>query len=156
MGDLPRWKIKSSFIVMGDLPTWKMQRWSHCNGWTTKVKNGLIVMSDLPRWKITWRKDLAKEVLTGWLDRAGKLGVSWLQRWPEDSSWWQCWSSHFFEIFLMVEFISCSSRSRVKAMILSVHNLAGLHWGFSYNKSKIYVQCFEVRWHACILTWFEI
>jgi hypothetical protein len=27
---------------------------------------------------------------------------------------------------------------------------------FSCNNSKTSVQCFEVKWHACILTWFGI
>jgi hypothetical protein len=50
--------------------------------------------------------------------KVGKLGASWLHGWPGDSSWWQGWSSHFFEIFLIVRFISSSSRSRVTTMIL--------------------------------------
>jgi hypothetical protein len=41
-----------------------------------------------------------------------------LQGWPGDSSWWQGWSSHFFEIFLIIGFISSSSCSRVTTMIL--------------------------------------
>jgi hypothetical protein len=86
-----------------------------------------------------------------------------LQGWPEDSLWWQGWSSHFFAIFLTVGFIWSSSHSSVTTMILYYYqlndslfvlNLAGFHWGFSCNKSKMYVQCFEVRCHVCILTWF--
>jgi hypothetical protein len=39
--------------------------------------------------------------------------ASWLQGWLEDSSWWQGWSPHFFEIFLLVGFISFFSHSRI-------------------------------------------
>jgi hypothetical protein len=46
-----------------------------------------------------------------------------LQGWLEDSSWWQGWSSHFFEIFLTVGFISSSSRSKVTTMILCYYQL---------------------------------
>jgi hypothetical protein len=37
-----------------------------------------------------------------------------------------------------------------------VPNLDELHWGFFLQQNKKYMQCFNVRWHACILTWFEI
>jgi hypothetical protein len=59
-----------------------------------------------------------------------------LQGWPKDSSWWQGWSSYFFEIFLMVGFILFSSCSWVKNVIFCyyilndsffVPILAGLH-----------------------------
>jgi hypothetical protein len=56
-------------------------------------------------------------------DKVGKLGASWLQGWPEDSSWWQGWSSHFLEIFLTIRFISSSSRSKVTTMIICYYQL---------------------------------
>jgi len=39
--------------------------------------------------------------LTGFflMTRLEKLGASWLHGWPEDSSWWQGWSSLFFSFF---------------------------------------------------------
>jgi hypothetical protein len=41
----------------------------------------------------------------------------------------------------------------INAMLLSFSTiLLDLIEDFSCNNSKIIVQCFEVRWHACILT----
>jgi hypothetical protein len=56
-------------------------------------------------------------------DKVGKLGASRSQGWPEDSSWWQNWSSYFFEIFLTVKVILSSSRSMVTTMILCYYQL---------------------------------
>jgi hypothetical protein len=75
------------------------------------------------------------------------------------------WSSYFFEISLMLGFISSSSHSRVKTMMLYC---SSTQWSFLCPQScwttlrlipvtnQKYMQCFDVRWHACILTWFEI
>jgi hypothetical protein len=88
-----------------------------------------------------------------------------------DNSWssglklGQDWSFHLFEIFLMVGFISSSSYSMIKtdSWLSSTQSffffstiLPNLIEDFSYNNSKTFMQCFEVRWHACILTWFGI
>ena len=98
-------KIWSGLIVMGSLPKWKVQ-------------GGLIIIGDLPKWKMkggllgkkTWLEK-------SWQNKARKLGVSWLHGWPEDSYWWQDWSSHFFEIRLVVRFISFFSHSRIKICV---------------------------------------
>jgi hypothetical protein len=75
------------------------------------------------------------------------------------------WSSYFLEISLMLGFISSSSHSKVKTMMLC-HS--STQWSFLCPQScwtilrlvpvtnQKYMQCFDVRWHACILTWFEI
>jgi hypothetical protein len=45
----------------------------------------------------------------------------------------------------------------INAMLLSFSIiLLDLIEDFSCNNSKTIMQCFEVRWHACILTWFGI
>ena len=75
------------------------------------------------------------------------------------------WSSYFLEISLMLGFISSSSHSKVKTMMLC---RSSTQWSFLCPQScwtilrlvpvtnQKYMQCFDVRWHACILTWFEI
>jgi hypothetical protein len=70
------------------------------------------------------------------------------------------WSSYFFEISLMLGFISSSSHSRVKTMILCC---SSTQWFFFFSQScwtilrifpatnQKYIQCFDVRWHASSL-----
>jgi hypothetical protein len=65
--------------------------------------------------------------------------------------------------FPMIGLISSSSHSRVKTMILC---RSWTQWFFLCPQScwttlriflvtnQKYMQCFDVRWHACILTWF--
>ena len=75
------------------------------------------------------------------------------------------WSSYFLEISLMLGFISSSSHSKVKTMMLcrSSTQLSFLCPQSCWTILRLvpvtnqkYMQCFDVRWHACILTWFEI
>jgi hypothetical protein len=137
IGDLSRWK--------------EYEEWSHCNGWLTQIEWKvkvvslfLIIMSDLPRCKENMKNVTYLAKWLGWRspnriglensmlpncrvdliipDREGwKLGASQLHGWPEDFSWWPGWSSHFFEIFLIVLFISSSSRFKVKLWFLCYH-----------------------------------
>jgi hypothetical protein len=172
MGDLPRWKIEkmwSGRVIMGDLPRWKIKnvKWSHCNGWPTQMKD---VMWQVWKMGLTWRSpegmiEEGPENLV-LLDNSWSQGLktrcfliarlifSFLWDFPNNKVYliffpFQClnhgslllsaqWFSPFFFSFFLVP------------------NLAKLHWGFFLQQNKKYVQCFNVSWHACILTWFEI
>ena len=185
MGDLPKWKECEVQSHYNGWPTQmedrKNVKWSRYNGWPTQMedgglivmgdlprkndvfskKNGLIVTGDLPkdRMWLTWQKDLVGAVLTGQGWETWHLLVA---GWLEDSL-----MTRLISLFLWDSptgrVQSFSSRSRIltdsfiiNSMILSLSTtLLDFIEDLSVTNHK-YVQCFEARWHACILTWCEI
>ena len=135
-------------------------KWSHYYGWHTQMKD---VMWQVWKIGLTWRspEGMTREELENLM----LLDKSWSQGLKTEASRLQGWSFHFFEIFLMVGFISSSSYSMINTdSLLSSTQcffffstiLLDLIEDFTCNNSKTIVQCFEVRWHACILTWYGI
>jgi len=121
-----------------------------------------------------------------WSDKCEKIGLTWrspeemtgerLENLVHlDNSWSQGLKTRCFLIaWLIFSFLWDFPNGRVhlifflfldqnwlfviiNAMLLSFSTiLLDLIEDFSCNNSKTIVQCFEVRWHACILTWFGI
>jgi hypothetical protein len=147
----------------------KDERWSHYNGRPTQMK---YVMWQVWKMGLTWRspEEMIKKGRKTWCF----LIIPDRRVWKSNASWLHSWSFHFFEIFLTIRFISSSSLSKVTTMILCYYQLNDSPFfflsffflffcspillnyieDFSWNKNKKI--CAIVRWHACILTWFEI
>jgi len=151
MGDLPRWKVVVSlwWVTHPNGRWW----WSHYNGWPTQTEDGLIMTGDLLRWKMKGGLPGKKTWLEkSWQDKAAKLGVSWLQDWHEDSSWWQGWSPHFFEIFLMAGFISFFSHSMIKTDSL----LLSTQWFFLYTILLDFIEDFPITIQISVQFFFRL
>jgi len=106
------------------------KKWSHCYGWPTPME------CDLPG-KKTWQ---AKS----WQDKADKrrfliVGLTWLllMTWLISSFLWDFPTGRVHLIPFSFQDLNWFFVI-IDSMILSIHNLAGLHWGFSCNKSTIY------------------
>jgi len=163
MGDLPKWKMEkiwsglivmgdlldkekmwSGLIIMGDLPKWKW--WSHYDGWPTQMK---VVVS---LWWVTYpiKKKCDLPGKKTWLEKSWQDKVDKLRFLIAGLTWRPLLMTWLISLFLCdfptgrVHLIPFSFQDLnrwffviIDSMILSVHNLAGLHWGFSCNNSKI-------------------
>jgi len=162
MGDLPKCKMVSLWWVTCPVGRW----WSHCDGWPTQMQDKMrshyngwpTQMKDEKRSHCNgWPTQMEKCDLPGkktwqaksWQDKADKrrfliAGLTWrllLMTWLISSFLWDFPTGRVH----LIPF-SFQDLNRffviIDSMILSIHNLAGLHWGFSCNKSTIYAICF--------------
>jgi len=135
MGDLPKWKVVVSLWWV----TYPNRRWTKYEVvsllWVTYPNER--VESDLPGTK-TW---LAKS----WQEKADKrcFLIAWLT-WRLllmigliSSFLWDFSTGRVHLILFSFQDLNRWFFIIIDSMILSVHNLAGLHWGFSCNKSQM-------------------
>jgi hypothetical protein len=110
----------------------KDEKRSHCNGWPTRM-----IKCDLPG-KKTWLEK-------SWQDKVDKLrfliaGLTWrplLMTWLIFLFLWDFPTGRVHLIPFSFQDLNRWFFVIIDSMILSVHNLAELHWGFSCNNSKI-------------------
>jgi len=145
MGDLLRWRCWSHYdgwpTQMQDKRRSHYNGWptqmndekrSHCNGWPTRM-----IKCDLPG-KKTWLEK-------SWQDKVDKLrfliaGLTWrplLMTWLISLFLWDFPTGRVHLIPFSFQDLNRWFFVVIDSMILSVHNLAGLHWGFFCNNSKI-------------------
>ena len=146
----------------------KNMNWSHCYGWPTQIKD---VMWQVWKMGLTWRSpegmiEEGPENLV-LLDNSRSQGLKtrcFLIARLIFSFLWDFPNKKAYLIFFPFQghnMILCHYQLNDSPFLFSlsfflVPNLAKLHWGFFLQQNKKYVQCFNVSWHACILTWFEI